>query len=194
MKETTLWQHLDHPLSAFGKFQKISDRFSGGVPDVLGTCRLARSAGPGPGIPIAIELKELEGVRVMKTKFRPGQLDFLRDWELGGGVSLILTSHGLDVIGFRWELGEALERGVDPRALLDHCLFHWNRRGHSAPWRSFVELVLVPLFRNAAKGPKPYTLVGGVPLRLRPDLGPSQGLSEPGVRSGTDPARRRAAS
>lgn len=190
MKETTLWQHIDHPLSAFGKFQKISDRFSGGVPDVLGSCRgggdPARriTVGAGTwaaviqrGIPVAMELKELEGVRVLKTKFRPGQLDFLRDWELGGGVSLILTSHGQDVVAFRWELGEALERGVSPQALLDHCLFHWSRRGRTASWRDFVTLVLIPLFRRAAEGPGPYSMVGGVPKRLRPDLMPSQGLS-----------------
>lgn len=172
MKETTLWQHIDHPLSAFGKFQKVSDRFSGGVPDVIGTCLKDELRGVMSGIPVAMELKELDGVRVLKTKFRPGQLDFLRDWELGGGVSLILASSGQTVYGFQWAMGEALEQGIAPGSAKRNCLFEFPKGPRGASWRDFVTFVLVPLLQEAATGPTPYSMVSDVPLLLRPDLAP----------------------
>jgi hypothetical protein len=175
MKETTLWQHIDHPLQSHGRFQKISDRFSIGVPDVLGCCRWEGVTTVKTGIPVAMELKELSGVGVVKTKFRPGQLDWLRDWELGGGVSLVLTTWGHTVYGFRWNKGWALECGLEPSSLRKNCLFEFPKGPRGATWRDFVTFVLVPLLRAAGRGPSRYSMVGDVPLLLRPDLGPARG-------------------
>lgn len=120
MKETALWRKLDPVISKRGKFQKISDQFTGGIPDVLGAL---------VGTPVAIELKELKGVRVIRTKFRPGQLDWLEDWSSSGGLSLILTTHGLRWLVFSWAYGVDLESGVSPEDISEHCLWEGIGKG-----------------------------------------------------------------
>lgn len=85
------------------------------------------------GIPVAIENKELKGVRVVKTKFRPRQLDWLRDWEVEGGVSLILSSHGPTVYLHHWSWGTQLEEGVDPQVLRDSALMIFIKN-HKTRW------------------------------------------------------------
>lgn len=125
MKETALWRRLDPELSKIGKFQKISDKFTGGIPDVLGC--ITRG--------VALELKELKGVRVIRTKFRPGQLDWLGDWELAGGLSLIVATHRLTWYAFPVSAGEPLESGVSD--LEDLAL--WIHRGGKEAPRNFCD-------------------------------------------------------
>ena len=36
MKETALWDKMRDPIAVHGKFQKTNDRFTLGIPDVLG--------------------------------------------------------------------------------------------------------------------------------------------------------------
>lgn len=108
MKESALWKHLRPELAAWGKFQKISDRFTPGVPDILGVSF---------GRPIAAELKELDGVRVIRAKFRPGQLDWLEDWDKAGGYSMVLSTWGKVVYVHPWGAGSQLELGVSPEEL-----------------------------------------------------------------------------
>lgn len=133
MKESLLWKHLKPELSRVGKFQKISDRFTPGVPDMLGISE---------GIPLAIEFKELKGTRVLRVSFRPGQLDWLRDWERGGGVSWILsTTHDGEVMAHTWRCGEDMEKGFEPSALreLASVVFPKTRTN---TWRNFIEILL----------------------------------------------------
>jgi hypothetical protein len=103
MKETALWSKLRISLNRRGKFQKVSDRFTPGVPDVLGVYN---------GRPWAIELKEFSGKNTVHVTFRPGQLDWLRDWHQAGGISLVMVSHGLMVYIFRWEHGVIIEEPI----------------------------------------------------------------------------------
>ena len=132
MKESILWNHLKPVLSTHGKFQKISDRFTPGIPDVLG-CSLSRS--------YALELKELKGIRVIRTKFRPGQLDWLQDWHKAGGYSWILSTWGSMILVHPWEAGTLLEEGVDEDLLynLSVCAFHKTR---ASTWGLFVDELL----------------------------------------------------
>lgn len=127
MKETALWNKLRPLLLSGGKFQKISDRFTPGVPDVLGVRN---------GVGWAWELKELHGSRVVRTSFRPGQLDWLRDWEEAGGCSRILATHGRVAYAFRWEHGERLEEGVDPLTLSRLALVE-----HRGSWIALLEKI-----------------------------------------------------
>lgn len=134
MKETKLWNQLRPLLSTYGKFQKISDRFTGGIPDVLGSAS---------GRAIAAELKELDGVLTIGTRFRPGQLDFLRDWERAGGCSLILSTHGVRS-SFRlyihpWQAGVELERGVTPYRLVELSLRTYQVGERGFDWPETVE-------------------------------------------------------
>jgi len=127
MIESTLWKHLKPELRRLGKFQKISDRFTPGVPDVLGCS----------GAGIAMELKEFDGVRVLKVSFRPGQLDWLRDWSKGGGISWIVVSHRQTVYVFRWQTGPELEEGCSPDRVDRIALLKFTKnRGNS--WKDFV--------------------------------------------------------
>ncbi len=103
MKEATLWEHLKPELKKLGKFQKVCDRFTPGIPDILGC---------GNGIPYALELKELKGVQLLKAHFRPGQIDWLKDWVARGGVGLVVTSHGSQVMVFSPASAIHLEEGV----------------------------------------------------------------------------------
>jgi hypothetical protein len=132
VKESTLWDHLKPELSALGKFQKISDRFTPGVPDVLGCFS---STG------YAIELKQLKGIRIFKTKFRPGQLDWLQDWHHSGGRSWIVSSIGQRIFVHGWGHGEDLEKGMTEERLLDTAtsLFVKNRK---TTWKEFVQDLL----------------------------------------------------
>lgn len=132
MKETTLWNHLRPVLEKRGHFQKISDRFTGGIPDVLGCC---------DGIPVAIELKEFSGVNTLRVRFRPGQLDWLRDWNQFGGVSLILSTHGQTLYAHRWPAGALLEKGASVSDVEGTASMVWKKpRGGS--WKEGSEYLL----------------------------------------------------
>jgi len=134
MKESLLWKHLSPELKLAGaKFQKISDRFTPGIPDVLG---MHNSTGH------AWELKELKGVRILRMKFRPGQLDWLRDWEQSGGVSFIISTHGQRVYIHGWSYGEELElSGMSPGRIEDTAWLAWtkDRKNH---WRELITQLL----------------------------------------------------
>lgn len=139
MKESSLWGHLRPLLNRSGKFQKISDRFTPGIPDVLG---VAFSVG------YALEFKELTGVREVKAKFRPGQLDWLHEWYCSGGVSLIVAtihSPGRDGWVFPHFAGEALERGTPfPEE-------RGTRFSGPSKWISMVEHILSTSPRGAGE-------------------------------------------
>jgi hypothetical protein len=128
MIESNLWKHLKPEFKRIGKFQKISDRFTPGIPDVIGVTL---------GCPLAIELKEFDGVRVLRLEFRPGQLDWLRDWEDGGGSSFIFATLKSTVMVFLWTSGEELEAGVSPDRMNElSVLTLTNVRG--TKWRLFT--------------------------------------------------------
>ena len=131
MKESTLWQHLKPGLSARGKFQKLSDRFTPGIPDVLGCAHMA----------YALELKQLKGIRVLKVKFRPGQLDWLQDWETSGGKSWIVSSMGQKVFVHRWDLGREIEQGMTEDHLRDLASLVFVK-SRQTTWESFIEGLL----------------------------------------------------
>lgn len=133
MKESSLWDRIRSPLNREGKFQKISDRFTEGIPDVLGSHK---------GRSFAIELKEIEGVRILRAKFRPGQLDWLRDWEeLGGGVSLVVASWKTSGIILPWRFGRELEEGTTPNRVIEVGGIWYS--GHSAKkWVRLSEAIL----------------------------------------------------
>ena len=128
MKESALWRHLKPELAAWGKFQKISDRFTPGIPDVLGVSF---------GHPMAMELKELDGVRVIKAKFRPGQLDWLEDWDKAGGYSMNLSTWGKRIYVQPREAGTQLELGVSPEEL-DRLAGVVFVKSSKNSWRDFV--------------------------------------------------------
>ena len=136
MKETALWDKMRDPLACHGKFQKTNDRFTFGIPDVLG-CSHSRGW--------AMELKEFDGVRVLSVKFRPGQLDWLRDWEKAGGISLIVATLGLRPLTFRWQDGEFLEEGCTPERMLDLALLDGGTLRGPRQWRDFVNLLIMTL-------------------------------------------------
>ena len=132
MRESTLWDHLKPELQAKGKFQKLSDRFSPGVPDVLGCFA---------SLGIAIELKELKGVLVIKTKFRPGQLDWLEDWYKAGGTSWVVSTWGNTAYVHPWTAGPALEAGMSSEELSQGAILEFRKiRGNS--WGNFVDQLL----------------------------------------------------
>jgi hypothetical protein len=142
MKESTLWDHLRPVLELRGHFQKLSDRFTGGVPDCVGASR---------STPIAMEFKEFDGVRVLKVKFRPGQLDWLRDWENNGmGVSWIIVTLGRVVYVYYWQQGEALERGVSPSEAMDRATFVWEKLPRDR-WSEFVDDLLRLSYNQCSK-------------------------------------------
>lgn len=128
MIESTLWKHLKPELKAWGKFQKISDRFTPGIPDTLGCAR---------GRGFAIELKEFSGVRVLKVSFRPGQLDWLRDWEKAGGLSWIVASHKQTVYVLDWRTGTLLEQGIDVDTVVQLARLKFTK-SRSSHWSEFV--------------------------------------------------------
>lgn len=132
MKESTLWDHLKAPLQSSGKFQKVSDRYTPGIPDVLG-CFASKS--------IAIELKELKGVLVIKTKFRPGQLDWLEDWANAGGLSWIISTLGSKVFVHHWSFGCELEKGLTQERLEMTASLHVPQIQGSG-WKNFVNTFL----------------------------------------------------
>lgn len=130
MKETTLWGHLKPELKRLGKFQKISDRFTPGVPDVIGCSE---------GVPYALELKEFHGIHLLKVRFRPGQLDWLMDWVSSGGVGLIVVSHGSNKVWcFEPAIGQNLEDGVSPDWASEHSIISFQKtRGNG--WIDFLK-------------------------------------------------------
>jgi len=139
MKESALWRNLSPELQRFGKFQKISDRFTPGVPDVIGSCK---SPGGPLGVPVALELKEFSGMRVLKVKFRPRQLDWLREWEEAGGKSFILSSHGNRVLmAHHHSHGPELEQGVSAERAFDLATLYYDSPG-SRRWKDFTSLLV----------------------------------------------------
>ncbi len=138
MKESALWGHLRPELQRFGKFQKISDRFTPGVPDVLGSCLAAKRP---LGVPIALELKEFSGVKILRVKFRPRQLDWLKEWEEAGGKSYILSSHKRTLMLHHHSCGEELEEGASPDRVQDlaRIIFYPGKDGG---WRDFTQLLV----------------------------------------------------
>lgn len=132
MTETQLWKNLRPHLNQRGLFQKTSDRFTPGVPDVLG---MADSVG------YALELKQLKGVHTLKCHFRPGQLDWLRDWEAAGGRSWVVATRGALLLAFPWDYGPLLERGEPPGYVYENAAMCWERkRGES--WATGVDMLL----------------------------------------------------
>lgn len=132
MNESTLWKHLRPELALLGHFQKISDRFTPGIPDILGM---------HDGNGYAWELKELKGVRVLRTKFRPGQLDWLRDWEQAGGTSSIISTNFQRVYVHSWEDGKRLEAGCLTSEIDDGALLVWDKTRKNS-WAEFCKLIL----------------------------------------------------
>ena len=128
MIESTLWKHLKPEFRRLGKFQKISDRFTPGVPDTLGCTK---------GIGVAIEFKEFDGVRILRVSFRPGQLDWLRDWQRGGGISWIISSHRQTVFVFPWGSGEELEAGCSPKRVDQLALLKFTKTRKNK-WSDFM--------------------------------------------------------
>ena len=129
MRESTLWEHLKPELKRLGKFQKVSDRFTPGVPDVLGCDH---------GIPVAMELKEFSGVLIMKVKFRPGQIDWLRDWAESGGQSWVVVSTGQTVYVFRPRYCVGLEGGLSTTTAGAHASIIFKKTRKNS-WRDFVD-------------------------------------------------------
>lgn len=141
MKESTLWKHLRPVLTLRGHFQKLSDRFTGGVPDCVGC---------SDSVPLAMEFKDFDGVRVWKVKFRPGQLDWLRDWQQNGrGVSWILCTAGRTVYVYDWEHGDALEQGVTPQEAFERAALVWEKLPRDR-WIDFVDLLLCHSYNVAS--------------------------------------------
>lgn len=105
MKETALWNKLRPELEKLGKFQKIADKFTGGIPDVLGCYQ-------GQGV--AVELKEFKGTAASYwVRFRPGQVRWLRDWEKAGGVSWVASTVGTELYLIPVHHAAKLEAGVN---------------------------------------------------------------------------------
>lgn len=131
MKETNLWGKLRPALNYLGTFQKISDRFTPGVPDVLGVYE---------GRGFALELKEVSGVEVLRVKFRPNQLDWLEDWEKSGGASWLAITHGQQAMFLHWSFGQELEsEGMSPKRL-DQAAHYRKTKDES--FRDFCERFL----------------------------------------------------
>lgn len=107
MKETRLWrEYLAPHLARAGEFQKISDRFTPGVSDVLGVQR-------PEGRACAFELKEFytrNGLVV--ADFRPGQIPFLSAWGASGALALVIGSLERELAAFGWRDAQALADGL----------------------------------------------------------------------------------
>lgn len=119
-------------LARLGKFQKVSDRFTPGVPDVLGMCR---------GTGWAIELKEFKGVHTLKLHFRPGQLDWLKAWEASGGGSWIVSTKGTLIMAHTPVYGPRLETGCSLEEAVSWSSLHFNKqRGNT--WQDLASLLV----------------------------------------------------
>lgn len=161
MKETRLWRQLAPCLLRFGKFQKISDRFTGGVSDVLG-CQLPA------GRACAFELKEFYLRRgLVVADFRPGQIPFLQDWGKAGGLALVVGTLGRQVAAFDWRDAQALQDGVSglSAALVVEP---------TGAWKAFVGRVLG---LDGATGHS-----GSLVQPVRQENGPSRSPCRPGSR------------
>lgn len=162
MKESTLWDNLRPVLAPRGHFQKLSDRFTGGVPDCVGS---------SDAVPIAMEFKEFGGVRVWKVKFRPGQKDWLRDWQQnGGGVSWIICTAGRTVYVYDWEQGDALESGIPPNEAIGRAVLVWEKLPRDR-WSEFVDLLLAHSYNVHSTNKEKYARLaeGGYGTRRRND-------------------------
>jgi hypothetical protein len=115
MKETALWNHLRPELARLGKFQKIADKFTLGIPDVLGIYK---------GRGVAVELKEFGGAHLLKVKFRPGQLRWLRDWQQSGGLSWVAATNGPYFYLMDPSHGELITSGVSVSILREISTYY----------------------------------------------------------------------
>lgn len=137
MRESLLWKNLKPELSRIGKFQKISDRFTPGVPDVIG-CYQSKG--------IALELKELKGSRIIKTKFRPKQLMWLSEWISQGGIGFIVASYKKTVFIFPVICGNKLESGLSEPELHNLSFLTFTKTPKNT-WKDYVKK-LSKIFHN----------------------------------------------
>ena len=79
-------------------------------------------------------------MNTLKVKFRPGQLDWMKDWEEAGGLSLIVSSKGSTVYIHNWVHGLVLESGLPLKEWEDTCelVFTKDRKNK---WRDLAELI-----------------------------------------------------
>lgn len=92
---------------------------------------------------MALELKEFSGVRVLKVGFRPGQVDWLEEWNEAGGTSWIISSHKQTVMVHPVSLSTALENGIDPETARSVAAMYFTK-SRTNTWRRFVtELILL---------------------------------------------------
>ena len=66
---------------------------------------------------MAIELKELDGVKLIKARYRPGQLDWLEDWDSTGAIALVVATWKKEWMAFEWAEAVKLEAGLPPEQL-----------------------------------------------------------------------------
>ena len=131
MLESLLWKNTKSEFRKVGKFQKTSDRFTPGIPDVLGCC---------DGTAYALELKRLAGSGRVRVKFRPGQLDWLEEWGLAGGVGLIVATLEPYVLVFDPRHGPQLELGVSRAEALEMALIRFLKTRTNS-WSELVEQI-----------------------------------------------------
>ena len=74
-------------------------------------------------------------------KFRPGQLDWLCDWNKSGGKSWIISSMGQEVFVHRWEFGRMLEEGMTEDRLRESAELVFVK-SRMTTWEVFVEDLL----------------------------------------------------
>lgn len=137
MLETNLWKKIKIPLSRIGKFQKISDRFTSGVPDIIGCWK---------SVGVAIELKGLSGSRILKANFRPGQLNWLKSWSDNGGVSVIICTHKTTIGIHHYRSGSFMESGMSPDWFKEDSLFLFRKTKYNT-WYDFI-LGVEKAFKN----------------------------------------------
>jgi hypothetical protein len=102
MTETHLWNGLRIHLPP--SFQKLSDRFTLGVPDVIGCYN---------SVGYAFELKRSKRKNSFLVSYRPNQVPWLRRWADQGGVAVTLVTLGSAVWCFGMRDAEALVAGLE---------------------------------------------------------------------------------
>lgn len=125
MKESAMWSRLKVHLP--GSFDKFSDRWKIGVPDVIGCV---------PGRGVAFELKQSDIRTGIRVSYRPGQVRWLRYWKNYGGVALTVVSVGLEIWVFDIRFAEDLEEGRD---------FKWAREKSiktSREWKEIADSII----------------------------------------------------
>ena len=95
MTEKLLWNTVKHKLGSYGKFERIENPLSPGMPDVVFCVRNAIDGTGG-----FIELKSIVAAphdvhrRGNPIKLRPAQNIWIQDWKRAGGVVWILIRIG----------------------------------------------------------------------------------------------------